>query len=130
MTKHRSLNDEKGQALTEFALVLPLLMAVLLAIVQFGIAFSHYLSLTDAVRAGARTAAVSRYESNPAAAAKDAVRAAADGLDASRLDVDVSSAWQSGSKVTVSATYPYELDIFGIVVKSGSLKSKTTERVE
>jgi hypothetical protein len=32
--------------------------------------------------------------------------------------------------VTVSATYPYTLSIFGIAVTSGSLTSSTTERVE
>ena len=52
--------DEKGQAMTEFAVVLPVVALVLFAIVQFGIAFNNYLTLTDAVRRGARTAAVSR----------------------------------------------------------------------
>jgi hypothetical protein len=32
--------------------------------------------------------------------------------------------------VTVEATYPYSIDILGIVVKSGDLKSRTTERIE
>ena len=130
MTIRRSLKEEQGQALTEFAVVLPVLIVVLLAIVQFGIAFTHYLSLTDAVRAGARAGAVSAAESDPEVVAKNAVFDAADGLKEADLHVDVDSAWESGSKLTVTATYPYELDVFGIVVKSGSLKSTTTERVE
>ena len=32
--------------------------------------------------------------------------------------------------MTVTATYPYEIDLLGIVVASGTLESETTERVE
>jgi hypothetical protein len=32
--------------------------------------------------------------------------------------------------VTVTATYPYSINLLGKIVKSGSLQSKTTERVE
>ena len=46
--------------MTEFALILPLLVVLLFGIIQFGIIFNNYVTLTDAVRAGAREAAVSR----------------------------------------------------------------------
>ncbi|HEY8644492.1 MAG TPA: TadE family protein, partial [Gaiellaceae bacterium] len=55
------LRNEDGQAAAEMALVLPVLAAILLAIAQFGIAFNNYITLTDATRAGARKAAVSRF---------------------------------------------------------------------
>jgi len=32
--------------------------------------------------------------------------------------------------VTVTATYPYQINILGFVVASGDLHSQTTERVE
>jgi hypothetical protein len=32
--------------------------------------------------------------------------------------------------VTASATYPYSINLLGIVVASGNLKATTTERVE
>ena len=51
--------------MVEFVLVLPILMLVLFGIIQFGITFKHYVALTDAVRAGARTAAVSRQSPDP-----------------------------------------------------------------
>ena len=66
MTRAPDIRDEKGQALTELALVLPVLCLLLFAIVQFGIAFNHYLTLTDAVRAGARQAAIARFQADPA----------------------------------------------------------------
>jgi Flp pilus assembly protein TadG len=60
MTNKIPVRDERGQTVTEFALVLPLLMLVLLAILQFGVLFRDYLAVTDAVRAGARRAGRTR----------------------------------------------------------------------
>ena len=51
--------------MTEFALILPILVLLLFGIIQFGIAFNHYLTVTDAARAGARKAVVSRHTANP-----------------------------------------------------------------
>ncbi|MGH3115221.1 MAG: TadE family protein, partial [Gaiellaceae bacterium] len=45
---------QQGQTMTEFALVLPLLALLLFGVIQFGIVFHQYVTLTDAVRAGAR----------------------------------------------------------------------------
>jgi Flp pilus assembly protein TadG len=132
MRRLQSLRDEKGQAATEFALVLPILCALVLAIVQFGIAFNNYLTITDAVRAGARIAAVSRFAGDNGTAAKAAVMSAAPNLDQTKLVPVVSSSnWLlAGSDVVVTATYPYSINIFGWVVQSGSLSSTTRERLE
>ena len=59
-TKRNRIREERGQTMTEFAIVLPILIVLLFGIVQFGILFNNYVTLTDAVRAGARAAAVSR----------------------------------------------------------------------
>ena len=58
------IQSEQGQSMTEFALALPILALLLFAVIQFGIAFNNYVTLTDATRAGARKAAVSRQHSN------------------------------------------------------------------
>jgi hypothetical protein len=99
-------------------------------VIQFGIAFNNYLALTDAVRAGARIAAVSRLHASPSARAEDAVREAAANLDQSQLAIEVASNWRRGDDVRVAATYPYEIALLGVVVRSGRLESETTERVE
>lgn len=44
----------KGQALVEFAMVLPLLLALVTGIVDVGFLYHHQLLLTDAAREGAR----------------------------------------------------------------------------
>ena len=130
MTKRFSIRDQQGQTMTEFAIVLPVLVLILFAVIQFGIAFNHYLALTDAARAGARKAAVSRLSGNGSSAGVAAVRAAATDLNQSNLNVSVSSSWQRGSDVTVNATYPYSISLLGLVVKSGNLSTTVTERVE
>jgi len=131
MHLRRRITDEKGQTATELALVLPVFCLLLFGVIQFGIVFRDYVTLTDAVRAGARKGAVSRYEGNPVGTTTDAVRRAATGLDQSRLAVTVTAtAWEHGGDVTVTATYPYRITLLGFVAKSGNLRSSTTERVE
>ena len=116
--------------MTEFALVLPVFCLLLFAVIQFGILFNNYVTFTDAARAGARKAAVSARESNPVGLTETAVRNSAGGLDQSKLEVSVSSPWTHASDVTVTASYPYEVDLMGLVLASGRLSSTTTERVE
>jgi Flp pilus assembly protein TadG len=134
MILQRLRSDEKGQTATEFALVLPVFCLLLFGIIQFGIIFRDYVTLTDAVRAGARTAAVSRLESAPGAVVEASVRRSATGIDkpcsAPGLCVTVNATWQRGQDVTVEATYPYEINLLGFVAATGVLTSRTTERVE
>ena len=130
MHRHARTGNETGQTMAEFAIVLPVLCVLLFAIVQLGIVFNNYVTLTDAVRAGARTAAVSRNDANPTGATTTAVRSSAADLNQTNLAVTVNSAWTAGTDVTVTATYPYAVSLLGWVVASGSLTSKTTERVE
>lgn len=127
-------NRESGQTMVEFALILPTLAILLFGVIQFGIAFNNYITVTDAVRAGARAAAVARHlpagERDSKITSK--VLASAENLDTSQLavSVSVSPGWETGADVTVSATYPYDINLLGMVIASGDLESTTTERVE
>lgn len=127
-----NIKSERGQTFTEFALVLPILMVLMLGIVQFGVAFNNYVTLTDAVRAGARKAAVSRNLSNPEGACKAQVLAAGVNLDQTELgrNLSCSSSWSPGSDVTVHADYPYSIKILNWSVYSGRVNSTMKERVE
>jgi Flp pilus assembly protein TadG len=113
MNARRIIRGEHGQTAVEFALVLPILAVLLLAIIQLGIAFNAYVTLTDATRAGARKAIVTRIAGGTVADAKQTVRDSAGALDQSKLQVSVDATdWtQSGSVVTVTATYPYKLSL-------------------
>jgi Flp pilus assembly protein TadG len=112
---------------------LPLLSLILFGIIQFGIVFNNYIDLTDAVRAGARKATVSRQTGDPAGpegVTKAAVINSAGDITIDPNKITVTSDWQPGHDVTVQAAYPYSIDLFGVVLASGDLHSKTTERVE
>lgn len=118
--------------MTEFALVLPILALLLFGIIQFGIVFNNYVQLTDATRAGARKAAVSRHNPNPRG---DCIAAVVQSVGPNmRTEVQSSatceSTWEPGADVTVSASYPYSISLLGLFSKSGRLTSTTTERVE
>ena len=128
----QSLRSEDGQGVVEFAFVLPLLLALVLGICEFGILFNNYVTLTDATRVGARKATVSRFVGDNGASAVVAARNAAPGLNPATLVVTATSTdWQvAGSDVTVTATYPYSINILGWVVTSGNLTSTTHERLE
>ena len=130
MNPRRTLKDERGQTMVEFAIVVPLLLVIVFGIFQFGVLYNDYVTLTDATRVGARKAAVSRHEANPEAVAEAALRASASGLTQADLDVVVAASWEHGEDVTVTATYPYEVNLLGLVVAAGELESETTERVE
>jgi Flp pilus assembly protein TadG len=122
--------SEQGQSLTEFALALPVLALLLFAVIQFGIAFNNYVTLTDATRAGARKAAVGRQSVSPVSDCQAAIRGSAKDLTPGSLTTSCNSTWQPGADVTVTATYPYKISLLGLVVKTGRLSSTTTERVE
>jgi Flp pilus assembly protein TadG len=118
--------------MTEFALVLPILALLLFGIIQFGLVFNNYLTMTDAVRAGARKAAVGRHLSDPEGSAITTVRDAATDLRQSDLNVavTVNPGWTPGAEATVTADYPYSISLLGLVVRSGRMHSTTKERVE
>src|SRR4051794_19537366 len=138
MANRRRIASEQGQTAVEFALVAPFIIVLLLAVIQFAVAFHNYLTLTDAARAGARRAIVARFGGGNFDEAKQAVREAAGSLDQSRLDqpgaIDVSDAsgMTAGSLVTVTVKYPYEINIplLGMTVSSGTLTAVAKERLE
>ena len=116
--------------MVEFAIIVPILLLIVLSIFQFGIVFHNYITITDASRAGARQASVGRGTANPSGMAITRVRGSAANLDQGKLGVSVASSWAQGSDVTVTVTYPYAVNILGMVVTSGTLSTQTTERVE
>jgi len=72
-----SPRDESGVAITEFALVLPLLLIVLLGVLDFGTAFSSWIDQTHLANEGARWAVVNK---NPGSSGtlQDYIRSQAD----------------------------------------------------
>ncbi len=131
MTKgRRSIREQRGQTMVEFAIVLPILLMLILGIAQLGLTFNNYLALTDGVRAGARYGAVLRTSGTHDAQTIAKVKQSAANLNPSNITATITSTWQAGADLTVCATYPYSINLIGLVVKSGNLNSCTTNRVE
>jgi len=137
----RRRNEERGQAFVELALVLPVLLLLLLGVVQFGNIFRDYIALTDATRVGARQAAVSRSiqpVSNRIPLVVSRVQRAAVNLDKNQMSITVepvmvdgvTPGWEESGDVTVRSTYPFKINLFGMVLYDGLLQSRTTERVD
>jgi Flp pilus assembly protein TadG len=128
------VRDQRGQTAVEFALVAPILIVLLLGIIQIGIAFHNYVTITDAARAGARKAIVARFSGGDTTATVQAVRNSAADLNQSKLQVNVTPTIlnTAGSTVTVTAIYPYSINIplLGISVMSGNLTATAKEDLE
>jgi TadE-like protein len=144
--RFRRLRREEGQALVEFALILPVLLMIVTGITSFGLVFYRYVTLTDAVRVGARTLALGRGQPNPCGPAiTETVNSAIDvGLSAGQVTPSYNgttlgaacsskpgTSWNQGDSVTITASIPYSLSIFGVVtIVSGTLTAHATDAVE
>ena len=60
----KKCRGEDGQAMVEFALILPIFLLILCGIIDFGWLFYNQLSLNNACREGARYAVVNTAEGN------------------------------------------------------------------
>jgi Flp pilus assembly protein TadG len=139
-------NNDEGNAIVEFALVLPLLMLVMTGIFAFGIAISNQLTLTQALGTGAQyLQQIRTSSSDPCSDTFTAIRNAAPYLNSSNIVVTVTmngvtpaqtgntcSGAQSnlapGTSVTVAATYPCTLSVYAMSFTSSCLLSaKVTE---
>jgi len=102
----RKGEGEGGQSLVEFALVLPIFLLVLFAIVDFGMAFHAWIAVTNSAREGARLGAVR----GPAAEIEQRVRDTTGTLDQENLTVTVTNAeGDPGDSVIVDVSYAYSL---------------------
>ena len=72
--------DERGAAMVEFAMILPLLVLLTFGIIEFGVAFNASSSVSQSSRAGGRTAAI--FSTDPQLEF-NAAQAAATALDVS-----------------------------------------------
>ena len=95
----------KGQALVEFAMVLPLLLALVTGIVDVGFLYHHQLLLTDAAREGARLGSLGQPSSDVRATVRS--RLAAQGYSPLPADADIEVTVTTGSaKVDIRSTVP------------------------
>lgn len=115
---HRAADPgrERGQSLVELAIVLPVLLALVVGIFEFGRAWNVYQVITNAAREGARLAVIpTSSESVVRTAIEDALQRAA--LDPAAGSISVSGMGSgTGTPTTLQIDYPYEFAFLGPVV--------------
>ncbi len=110
----RARGRQAGTSVVEMALVLPLLLLLVFGIGDFGIAYTQWNSLTNAVREGARVGVVFQTPCNPAAVTTAIVNtvstfAASSGLDGPSIVTTVTNPCAgTGTQLTVRSTLPYD----------------------
>lgn len=97
----RKLRSARGAVAIEFALVLPLLLLIIFAIIELGHAYNVQISVTHSAREAARTMAVTKNWSK----AQDAALASSPTLSPTKLKFPVAPACVAGSPVEVVLTY-------------------------
>ena len=135
-------------ASVEFALLAPVLFLLVLGMCQFGITLNQYLTLTNAVRSGARQLSISRGGATPWADTINQIYGSAPNLTQASLTITISvngtacasdtacktalsAAGATGAPAAVTATYPCSLGFFGYNFAAVcTLSSQTTERIE
>lgn len=102
-------NGERGQSLVEFALIVPLFLLLVFAIVDFGMGFYSWITVTNAAREGARVGVVGA----DSATITQRVNDTAGSLAGPNLTVTVTNAsdqnGDSGEEVSVAVVYRYQL---------------------
>ena len=114
---------ERGQATVEFALVLPLVVFGLLAILQVGLVARDQVAVVHAAREAARAASV---DPDPGRASRAARRVLAG------ADVHVGSRPKVGQPITVDVTYHDRTDVplVGAIFPDLDLHARAVMRVE
>lgn len=123
--------SERGQALVETALVLPVLLLLIMGMVELGRLGNAYLVVTHAARHGVRFGATGGNNSGIVEKAKNASVP----LDSSKLTVSIApeSGRSSGDDISVTVSYPVELFtpfVSGFLTNPVVVKSTITMRVE
>jgi Flp pilus assembly protein TadG len=109
--------NERGQALAEFALVLPLILLFIAGIVEMGRAWNIKQAVTDAAREGARYAVVQDNTINTIDDVKAKVeeRLALASIETSTIDV--AGDFQTAGEVTVTVSTQHQMGLIGALLQ-------------
>lgn len=143
LRRRRALGNDRGAELIELAIVLPLLLLVFAAIIDFGFLFQRYEVLVNAAREGARLGVLEGYTQTDVDARVAAyLQSAGLTVTGDPTDVAYSNVSLPGGRlvrvVTVTVTYPAEflnLGPFASFVTGGTfstinLKATSAMRTE
>ncbi|MEJ7771774.1 MAG: TadE/TadG family type IV pilus assembly protein [Geodermatophilaceae bacterium] len=115
----RGRRRDRGAAVVEFALIVPVLLLLVLGIAEFGHAYQVQTSLSAAAREGVRVMALQ----NDPAAARDTTRASAPTLNLTNAQISVSpgscAATSTAPAATATVTVTYQMGFLTGLFGSG-----------
>lgn len=132
------LRDERGQSIVEFAILLPVLALVLVGVIQVGLYLLTDVDLSSGTREAGRMLTNSK---NDSAAIQDVENRLAQNvnaeIDPNKLKYSFNPApagstplWPSGTTVTMTVTYPLQLNVMGIGVGGSNMTSTAQVRIQ
>ena len=150
--------DERGSALVEMALALPIMLIMLTGIFSFSVALHQKLLLSEAVSAGGRTLALERGNNDPCADTAAAIYAASPTLASGSMSLSITlggtnssgtisggtaygttctaagsggaSPLQAGWPAQISASYPCSLAMYGPKLGSCTVYAYIAETIQ
>ena len=112
-TGRRLRRADEGQALVEFALIMPFLLLFIVGIVEFGRAWNLHQVVTDAAREGARRGAIYDPVVTPDSVHQTVMKALrAAGADTTKATVGIVDGGE-GQPITVNVGLRYRFMFFG-----------------
>jgi len=131
VVKMNYLKNQRGQALVEFAIILPILLLLVMGIFQFGMMINSYLTIQNITREGARAASIGWVDSEII----HRMEAISPTLDHNQLSIDITPSQgvrRSGESLTVKASYQYSMTvpIISNLFDEITLNAETSMRVE
>lgn len=105
----KTRKNERGQALVEFAILLPVLLFLVVGIIEFSRAWNAHQVLTDAAREGARNAVVANSETQTDVENRIRNYFSQSGFDGSQATITFPLGFKTGAgnSTAVRVEFPY-----------------------
>jgi Flp pilus assembly protein TadG len=132
MTVRALRSDTRGQALLEFALILPVLLLLVLGIIEFGRIWNINQMVSDITREGARRAVVYDATVTQTQVHDFMMQSLWDAhVDTSVVTLSFNGTWHaSGEPMTVTTQFPYSFMFFNRAFGTVQITSSFTMRNE
>lgn len=129
----KNSSNIKGQALVEFAVVLPILLLVVMGVIEFGIMLNSYLTLQNVTREGVRAGALGSSNNE----IESIIKSGSIGMEESNISIAITpddGSRSTGEILTIKVIYNYQLTIPIIssifIDKTVPLQAEVSMRIE
>ncbi len=122
MRKDRGKSKEKGQSITEFAIMLPFLLLILAGVLDLGRLYYVVVTLTDAAAEGATYAAIHPDDTSGIVSRAQAASTGLVEIEADQVTVEYSTI-AAGAPITVGVDYDFVVatPLINAIVPEGKL---------